>query len=62
MRELYFSLKEQNCWFMTCQTISSEDMVNEVNYQRDCRKSGNLGAILKLCVILGDSPWAENIS
>ena len=23
----YLSLKEQNCWFMTCQTISSDDMV-----------------------------------
>lgn len=22
----YLSLKEQNCWLMTCQTISSEDM------------------------------------
>ena len=25
----YLSLKEQNCWFMTCQTISSDDMVND---------------------------------
>lgn len=24
----YFSLNEQNCWLMTCQTISSEDMMN----------------------------------
>jgi len=23
----YFSLKEQNCWFITCHTISSEAMV-----------------------------------
>jgi hypothetical protein len=27
--ELYLSLKEQNCWFMTCQTISSDDMVDD---------------------------------
>jgi hypothetical protein len=24
--ETYLSLNEQNCWLMTCQTISSEDM------------------------------------
>ncbi len=24
----YFSLNEQNCWFMTCHTISSEDIFN----------------------------------
>ena len=24
---MYLSLKEQNCWFMTCQTISSDDIV-----------------------------------
>lgn len=23
----YFSLKEQNCWFITCHTISSEAMI-----------------------------------
>ena len=28
-KEPYLSLKEQNCWFMTCQTISSEDMVDD---------------------------------
>jgi fructose-1-phosphate kinase PfkB-like protein len=26
-RAAYLSLNEQNCWFMTCQTISSEDMM-----------------------------------
>lgn len=25
----YLSLKEQNCWLITCQTISSDDMVIE---------------------------------
>lgn len=25
----YLSLKEQNCWLITCQTISSDDIVDE---------------------------------
>jgi len=25
----YLSLNEQNCWLITCQTISSEDMMEE---------------------------------
>lgn len=30
----YLSLKEQNCWLITCQTISSDDMMNyRVNSQ-----------------------------
>lgn len=27
VRGTNFNLNEQNCWFITCQTISSEDMV-----------------------------------
>lgn len=27
----HLSLYEQNCWLMTCQTISSEDIVRDSN-------------------------------
>lgn len=33
----YLSLKEQNCWLITCQTISSDDMMNyRVDGQIEC--------------------------
>jgi hypothetical protein len=36
----YLSLKEQNCWLMTCQTISSEDMADRFDSPIvDCAKS-----------------------
>ena len=27
--QTYLSLKEQNCWFISCQTISSDDIVQD---------------------------------
>jgi hypothetical protein len=36
----YLSLKEQNCWLITCQTISSEDMLGEVSSRRTGRFDG----------------------
>ncbi len=30
----YLSLKEQNCWLMTCQTISSEDILKAESFSQ----------------------------
>jgi hypothetical protein len=39
--DTYLSLNEQNCWLMTCQTISSDDMSKDVRMA----KIGSEGAL-----------------
>jgi hypothetical protein len=46
----YLSLKEQNCWFMICQTISSDDMVED--QQGFCDAREDLGVISKFWAVL----------
>ncbi len=55
---MYFSLKEQNCWFMICQTISSEAII-EGEGSGVFRCSGK--RIARLCPVIRELGfWLSN--
>lgn len=53
--EAYLSLNEQNCWLITCQTISSDDILNFASQASNWfRKSVVASTILRDIVVCFD--------